>query len=565
MNNSAYTKEELTALANTIMKHIGIKTLAFTGAHAFGYGVDDKRAYLRFQASGKNFKRGLYITIYYDRATDLYEVTAIRIIKNKWTDLAKFTDVYASELSKIVETITDGDLSPESGNKVTFEYGGGMSDSDDSALFPGPSESSTSEALSFNEFEKGLKINLPSEDSLSVASPTHYYTHDSLDTSIHFDESEGEWIIRIGETGDSAPDLESAKKIAHSLNVDKIMKAGGGITQEAFTSIQMEFPVKISIIVPSTSDVSEEISNNEFKGRISEVESFLASLFGGYTETEADGGYIDEKANLVTERVSVIAAFATQEKFELNKSSLFAQVKTWCKEWKQEVIGVEISGELFYIGPSINEYVEQKKTDTQPEIKEAGGTLSYKSPQIEFELNEKNDGVSRAKLYETVPDLSYDFCWKGSPSLKNTLVIKDSKVLTDDEKKSIFIPFLKYRALAKGEIQMKSGGPVETWEKPDGSVYRYANSIRKNHPDIWGLGGNVFGNTAFEMLGIVVKRGYWLKEEEWFYKKWQSFKARHKKDYLLPGVIANLKWLFWVDRGEDYVRGLIEEKIKKSK
>jgi predicted RNA methylase len=98
---------------------------------------------------------------------------------------------------------------------------------------------------------------------------------------------------------------------------------------------------------------------------------------------------------------------------------------------------------------------------------------------------------------------------------------------------------------------------------PQKWVYDYAKKIKDKHPKIWALGGNEFGNTAFENLERALKRGYWTENEEWMYVKWQSFNARHKGDFRIAGVIANLKWLNKVDKGWDFMKHLIESEIKK--
>ena len=96
---------------------------------------------------------------------------------------------------------------------------------------------------------------------------------------------------------------------------------------------------------------------------------------------------------------------------------------------------------------------------------------------------------------------------------------------------------------------------------PNKWVYEYAKKIKDNFPKVWDLGGNQFGNQAFENLENVIKRGYWTENEEWMYIKWQSFNARHSNDYLIAGVIANLKWLNKVNKGWNYMKDLIEDKI----
>lgn len=98
---------------------------------------------------------------------------------------------------------------------------------------------------------------------------------------------------------------------------------------------------------------------------------------------------------------------------------------------------------------------------------------------------------------------------------------------------------------------------------PNKWVYEYAKKIKTNYPKVWALGGNEFGDEAFNNLERALQRGYWTKNEEWMYVKWQSFNARHKGDFRIAGVIANLKWLNKVDNGWDYMKNIIEKNIDK--
>lgn len=111
----------------------------------------------------------------------------------------------------------------------------------------------------------------------------------------------------------------------------------------------------------------------------------------------------------------------------------------------------------------------------------------------------------------------------------------------------------------------ENGGKIEFNANhiPNKWILNYAIKIKEEHPDVWALGGNIFGNQAFINLKRVAERGHWLDSEEWMYKKWRSFVARHKGDFRIQGVIAMLKWVDKVDRGWQYMKNLIEEEIKK--
>lgn len=111
----------------------------------------------------------------------------------------------------------------------------------------------------------------------------------------------------------------------------------------------------------------------------------------------------------------------------------------------------------------------------------------------------------------------------------------------------------------------ENGGKIEFNANhiPNKWILNYAIKIKEEHPDVWDLGGNIFGNQAFINLKRVAERGHWLDSEEWMYKKWRSFVARHKGDFRIQGVIAMLKWVDKVDKGWQYMKNLIEEEIKK--
>ena len=115
------------------------------------------------------------------------------------------------------------------------------------------------------------------------------------------------------------------------------------------------------------------------------------------------------------------------------------------------------------------------------------------------------------------------------------------------------------------EEEYKGGGKIEFNANhiPSKWVMSYAKKIKSKYPEIWKLGGNIFGNQAFENLERVFNRGYWLDSEKWMYIKWRSYVARHQRDYHIGGVVAMLKWVDKVEKGWPYMKELIEAKITK--
>ena len=115
------------------------------------------------------------------------------------------------------------------------------------------------------------------------------------------------------------------------------------------------------------------------------------------------------------------------------------------------------------------------------------------------------------------------------------------------------------------EDNYENGGKIDFNPNhiPNKWILSYAEKIKANHPEIWKLGGNIFGNEAFNNLKRVADRGHWLDSEEWMYIKWRAYVARHIHDFRIEGVVAMLKWVDKVEKGWPYMKQLIEEKIKK--
>lgn len=114
--------------------------------------------------------------------------------------------------------------------------------------------------------------------------------------------------------------------------------------------------------------------------------------------------------------------------------------------------------------------------------------------------------------------------------------------------------------------EFKDGGNIIEFNPnhlPNKWIVDFALDIKENHPEIWKLGGNIFGNEAFQNLVRVRKRGHWLDSEEWMYIKWRSYVARHKKDFRIEGVVAMLKWCDTVEKGWSYMKNLIKSEIAK--
>ncbi len=115
-----------------------------------------------------------------------------------------------------------------------------------------------------------------------------------------------------------------------------------------------------------------------------------------------------------------------------------------------------------------------------------------------------------------------------------------------------------------GENIFKDGGNIifDPKKLPSLEKFKFAERIRAYYPKVWFLGGNTIGNKMFYHLRNVIKRGYWLHEEEWIYKKWQAYHAQHHKDYRIVGIVAMLKWLGDIDDGWAYMKEEIMKEVR---
>ena len=88
-----------------------------------------------------------------------------------------------------------------------------------------------------------------------------------------------------------------------------------------------------------------------------------------------------------------------------------------------------------------------------------------------------------------------------------------------------------------------------------------ATELQRDFPSIWDEGGNIRGNEQFKLLAPMARerRGPRNAAEEEAVRLREAWVARHKGDFRLPGVVAQIKWLAIGDRGIDHMREVIRE------
>ena len=88
-----------------------------------------------------------------------------------------------------------------------------------------------------------------------------------------------------------------------------------------------------------------------------------------------------------------------------------------------------------------------------------------------------------------------------------------------------------------------------------------AQDLIDNLLSIWREGGNIRGNRQFELLAPIARRGGNTETlaEENAVRRREAWAARHEDDYLLAGVVAQIKWLVVGSRGIDHMRQVIRD------
>lgn len=111
-----------------------------------------------------------------------------------------------------------------------------------------------------------------------------------------------------------------------------------------------KFDVRNAVYLTDHDNNGNKISEIEFYSRIREIEDFFVNLFGGHTRAAlGKGEFKTLKGKIIEENTVKIESFTDRKTFQKNSEKL----KNWLLkkklEWKQEYIGYEFQGNLFYL------------------------------------------------------------------------------------------------------------------------------------------------------------------------------------------------------------------------
>jgi hypothetical protein len=122
-----------------------------------------------------------------------------------------------------------------------------------------------------------------------------------------------------------------------------------------------------------------------------------------------------------------------------------------------------------------------------------------------------------------------------------------------------------------GTISIKAedqSGQVDSFGKSKWKMFdrEFAARIKEDYPEIWAKGGNIKGNAQYAILTKIAEQGGSADTPDQIsaLELREAWVARHAGDFRLPGVIAQIKWLAIGSRGEDHMKNVVREAMKKS-
>jgi hypothetical protein len=176
--------------------------------------------------------------------------------------------------------------------------------------------------------------------------------------------------------------------------------AGKGVTiyQPVFAKQKLtHLPLELTLFVPSTKR-DEPISVSQFKKIVQDAEKEMGKLFGGYTRTNTQGGWVDAGGELIEEPIATVTSFTTVENFEKGKAQFEQYVKQIRKKYNQDAISIEFEGDLYFYEPSA------KKPEGTPEFIEGG--MSSGMSNSDFNKKQLAMGVKVEMEHTTNPKIA---------------------------------------------------------------------------------------------------------------------------------------------------------------
>lgn len=161
-------------------------------------------------------------------------------------------------------------------------------------------------------------------------------------------------------------------------------------------------------------------------------------------------------------------------------------------------------------------------------------SIGYKTLDSIYSPERQANVLKEVELYEVSPVLH------GANQLTGTISIKS----------------------ANGEGSRVTSFRKSQWPRFD---VGFAQRLKDDYPEIWAKGGNIRGNDQWEILSKIHRNGGTAETEDQIkaLELREAWIARHKGDFRLPGVIAQIKWLAVGEQGEAEMKKVVREAIAK--
>lgn len=103
---------------------------------------------------------------------------------------------------------------------------------------------------------------------------------------------------------------------------------------------------KVTVIVPATININEEIDNTPYVDRVA---TLMSECFGGATATHTLGYWTSPTAGLVKEKSTTVFAYCSESDLQSKIDKVIELCEVLKEEMKQDAIALEINGEMYFI------------------------------------------------------------------------------------------------------------------------------------------------------------------------------------------------------------------------
>ena len=103
---------------------------------------------------------------------------------------------------------------------------------------------------------------------------------------------------------------------------------------------------RIALYVPSTININKVSDNDVW---IAKTSIMFSDLFGEATATPGAGYWVDDAAGLVSENVTIVYSYATDEALKTGIHKVLQFAHEMKSELNQSAVSLEVNGELYLI------------------------------------------------------------------------------------------------------------------------------------------------------------------------------------------------------------------------